>query len=91
MSTASWTSVVTLTDVPSAELPAERLRSEGVSVEIRSDSAIMDQARYCDLIVPSNLLHRANCLETTTKRGLTARPPDLTLEGMGALVIVEKP
>lgn len=45
MSTASWTSVVTLTDVPSAELPAERLRSEGVSVEIRSDGAIMGQAR----------------------------------------------
>jgi hypothetical protein len=41
MSTASWTSVVTLTDVSAAELPAERLRSEGVSVEIRSDSAIL--------------------------------------------------
>jgi hypothetical protein len=64
MSTASWTSVVTLTDVPSAELPAERLRSEGVTVEIRSDSAILGQARYCDLIVPSNLLHRANCLQS---------------------------
>jgi hypothetical protein len=64
MSTASWISVVTLTDVPSAELPAERLRSEGVTVEIRSDSAILGQARYCDLIVPSNLLHRANCLQS---------------------------
>ena len=55
---------MTLTDVPSAELPTKRLRSEGVSVEIRSDSAIMGQARYCDLIVPSNLLHRANCLQS---------------------------
>jgi len=34
MNTASWISVVTLTDVPSAELPAERLRFEGLSVEI---------------------------------------------------------
>jgi hypothetical protein len=28
---------------------------------------------------------------TTSATGPTARPPDLTLEGMGPLVIVEKP
>jgi hypothetical protein len=76
MSTASWTSVVTLTDVPSAELPAERLRSEGVTVEIRSDSAILGQARYCALIVPSNLgvglllMHRL-----TVETGCFSRAP----------------
>jgi hypothetical protein len=46
MSMARWTSVVILMEVPAAELPAERLRSEGLSVEIRSDSAILSQARY---------------------------------------------
>ena len=38
LSKASWTAVVTLTDVPYAELPAERLRSEGVSVEMCTGS-----------------------------------------------------
>jgi len=67
MSTASWTSVVTRTDVPAAELPTERLRSEGVCVEIRSDGFTWVQQQL-DCVLEFSLPRFSECIRVHSER-----------------------
>ena len=54
--------VATLYDIVSAEAFAQRLRAEGVPAELRCDTALLGAARLCEVLVPSELLHRTRWL-----------------------------
>ena len=54
-----WTLLTTSPSTVSAELVAGRLRSEGVPVDVRADTAILGEARLCRIFVPSGLLKQA--------------------------------
>jgi hypothetical protein len=58
MTTESWQVLMTV-DTISAQVLTERLNLEGVPTRLRTDSVILGAARACDILVPSELLHRA--------------------------------
>jgi hypothetical protein len=62
MTDASWQSLMTVFDTLSAQVVAERLNAEGVPTRVQTDSAILGAARMCDILVPAELLHRAQWL-----------------------------
>lgn len=49
-------------DTLSAQVLAERLNGEGVPTRVQTDSAIFGVARRCEILVPTELLHRARSL-----------------------------
>lgn len=55
----SWPVLVTVYDTYSAAVLSERLRSEGVPAVLKSDSAILGEARRCDILVAPEMLYRA--------------------------------
>ena len=65
MSSASnlaWDVVATFSDAPSAQALAVLFRGEGVPAEVVSDTALLGEARRCEIRVPSDLAHRARWL-----------------------------
>jgi hypothetical protein len=54
--------VATYSDTVSAEVSAQLLRSEGVDVRLVTDSALLGEARQCEVHVPAQLAHRARWL-----------------------------
>jgi hypothetical protein len=57
-----WKQVAAVMDTVSAQAIAERLESEGVPVRVKADSSLLGEARSCEVMVPSELLHRARWL-----------------------------
>lgn len=57
-----WALFDTVADTMSAEAIAGVLRAEGVPVDVRTDTAILGEARRCRIYVPTDLLHRARWL-----------------------------
>ena len=54
--------VATFYDIVSAEAFAQRLRAEGVPAELRCDTPLLGAARLCEVLVPSELVHRTRWL-----------------------------
>ena len=72
--TTIWKPFATTSDTVSAEAIAGRLRSEGVPVTVRTDVAVLGEARLCQVCVPSDMLHRARWIfdtESFTEAELT--------------------
>jgi len=59
---AGWEGVAVFSDTISAEAAAQLLRSEGVETRVVADSAILGEARRCELQVPALLAHKARWL-----------------------------
>ena len=59
MNPASWKSLATAPSTVAAEILAGRLRAEGLEVDVRTDTALLGEARLCRLYVPENQLVRA--------------------------------
>jgi hypothetical protein len=57
-----WQAVASLTDVPSAQVLAQRLIFEGVPARVVSDAQLFGEGRNCEVQVPSALAHRARWL-----------------------------
>jgi hypothetical protein len=57
-----WQVVTSLLDVPSAQIPAQRLIFEGVPARVISDPQLLGDGRYCEVQVPSELADRARWL-----------------------------
>jgi hypothetical protein len=55
----SWKPLTTASDTVAAGIVAGRLRAEGVSVDVRTDTALLGEARLCRLYVPAEQLRRA--------------------------------
>ena len=62
MDDPGWRRLMTVPDVVSAQALAERLDSEGVPARIETDSSLLGTARRCDILVPAELIHRAEWL-----------------------------
>jgi hypothetical protein len=58
----NWEVIVSLSDLPSAHVLATRLEAEGVAALVTSDTQLLGEARACDVLVPSELAHRARWL-----------------------------
>jgi hypothetical protein len=54
-----WQVVASLSDVPSAQILAQRLIFEGVPARVMSDANLLGEGRNCEVQVPSPLVHRA--------------------------------
>jgi hypothetical protein len=54
-----WQTVASLSDVPSAQILAQRLIFEGVPARVMSDPQLLGEGRNCEVQVPSVLAHRA--------------------------------
>lgn len=54
-----WQAVASLSDVPSAQVLAQRLIFEGVPARVMSDPQLLGEGRGCEVQVPSVLAHRA--------------------------------
>jgi hypothetical protein len=59
MSEPAWQLLVTVFDTVSAQLMTDRLNGEGVPTRLRTDDPIFGVARSCQILVPTELLHRA--------------------------------
>jgi hypothetical protein len=57
-----WQAVASLSDVPSAQVLAQRLKFEGVPARVMSDPQLLGEGRSCEVQVPSVLAHRARWL-----------------------------
>jgi hypothetical protein len=57
-----WQAVACLSDVPSAQVLAQRLIFEGVPARVMSDPQLLGEGRSCEVQVPSVLAHRARWL-----------------------------
>jgi len=57
-----WQTVASLSDVPSAQVLAQRLIFEGVSARVMSDPQLLGEGRNCEVQVPRVLAHRARWL-----------------------------
>ena len=62
MDKASWTPLTTASGTVAADILAGRLRLEGVLVDIRTDTALLGEARMCRLYVPADQLERAKAI-----------------------------
>ena len=54
-----WETVASFSDVPSANVLAERLRGDGFPTIVISDSHLLGEARLCQVRVPVELARRA--------------------------------
>jgi hypothetical protein len=61
-SNLAWDVVATFSDVPSAQVLVALFRSEGVPVDLVSDTYLLGEARRCEVRVPRALMHRARWL-----------------------------
>ena len=59
MSKATWEVIASVTDVPSARALVGLLQSERVPADIRTETVLLGEMRNCDVVVPSELVHRA--------------------------------
>jgi hypothetical protein len=57
-----WQAVASLSDVPSAQVLAQRLIFEGVPARVMSEPQLLGEGRNCEVQVPSVLAHRARWL-----------------------------
>ncbi len=62
MDKTSWKPLTTATDTVAAGIVAGRLRAEGVSVDVRTDTALLGEGRSCRLYVPAEQLRRAESI-----------------------------
>jgi len=62
MSDSPWQSLMTVLDTLSAQALVERLNGEGVPTRVQMDTSLLGAARSCEILVPSELLHRAKWL-----------------------------
>jgi hypothetical protein len=62
MSDPNWLRLMTVHDTLSAQALADRLKSEGVPARVETDSSLLGTARRCDILVPAELLHRAEAM-----------------------------
>jgi len=62
MSDSSWKSLATVFDTLSAQVLVERLNGEGVPTRLKTDSSLFGAARRCEILVPAELLNRAQWL-----------------------------
>jgi hypothetical protein len=62
MTNAAWKELETFSDEISALTLKQRLEIEGVPSVVHSDTALLGAARRCTVLVPSELLHRAQWL-----------------------------
>jgi hypothetical protein len=54
-----WELLTTLSDVPSAQVLARALETDGVDVKLASDATVLGQAAPCRVYVGAAHLHRA--------------------------------
>lgn len=59
---AVWERVAGYSDTISAEAAMQLLRSEGMEARLVTDSAILGEARQCEIRVPEKFAHRARRL-----------------------------
>jgi hypothetical protein len=57
-----WETIVSFSDLPSANVLADRLRSDGFPTLVTSDSHLLGEARQCQVRVPIELARRARWL-----------------------------
>jgi hypothetical protein len=57
-----WQAVASLSDVPAAQVLAQRLIFEGVPARVMSDPQLLGEGRSCEVQVPSILACRARWL-----------------------------
>jgi hypothetical protein len=57
-----WQAVASLSDIPGAQVLAQRLIFEGVPARVMSDPQLLGEGRNCEVQVPSVLAHRARWL-----------------------------
>ena len=57
-----WQAVASLSDVPSAQILAQRFIFEGVPARVVADANLLGEGRNCEVQVPSPLVHRAKWL-----------------------------
>jgi hypothetical protein len=61
-SDSSWQLLTSVFDTLSAQVLVDRLNNEGVPTRLRTDSELLGVARRCDILVPGELLNRAQRL-----------------------------
>jgi hypothetical protein len=57
-----WQAVASVSDVPSAQVLAQRLIFDGVPARVMSGPQLLGEGRICEVQVPSVLAHRARWL-----------------------------
>jgi hypothetical protein len=57
-----WQGVASVSDVPSAQVLAQRLIFEGIPARVMSGPQLLGEGRICEVQVPSVLVHRARWL-----------------------------
>jgi hypothetical protein len=62
MPDAGWQSLLMVMDTISAQALAGRLNAEGVPTRVEMDTPLLGVARSCEILVPGELLHRAQWL-----------------------------
>lgn len=62
MDSRDWKILTTVHDTLSAQVLLDRLRGEGVTVRLRTDTAILGEARRCDVLVLKTMAHRAQAV-----------------------------
>jgi len=62
LSEPQWEAVASFSDLPSANVLAERLRGDGFPTIVISDSNLLGEARQCQVRVPAELARRARWL-----------------------------
>jgi Putative prokaryotic signal transducing protein len=65
MSAISWCVVATVADAVSAQVLRERLESEAVQTLLRSDTLILGEGRFCQVLVPEDQVQRARAVLAT--------------------------
>lgn len=58
----AWEAIASYSDTISAEATVQLLRLEGVQARVVTDTAILGEARRCEIKVPAELAHRARWL-----------------------------
>ena len=65
--TDPWEEFESFADEASAEALAEMLRAEGVPAQVRTQSPVPGLVENVNVLVPSNLAHRARFVAASTK------------------------
>jgi len=62
MDREDWEIVAVVADTVSADVLMGRLAAEGVKVRLKADTALLGAARWCTILAPSSMIHRARCV-----------------------------
>lgn len=62
MQKVNWELRMILNDTLSGQVVIDRLRGEGIDVQLRTDTALLGAARRCDVLVPADAARRARQL-----------------------------